>query len=99
MTVASSPDWFLEVVAELGSGGSIGIDLAALISVCNRYYAFDVVRVTVSTGSLEIFGQFLELFWQKASASAAVGFRNRAPSQHPGASPNDSLFMCRCMGH
>lgn len=54
------------IVAELGPGDSIGIGLAALISGCERYYAFDVVRFATTDRNLEIFDQIVELFRQRA---------------------------------
>lgn len=50
------------IVAELGPGDTIGIGLAALISGCERYYAFDVVRFATAERNLEIFDQLVDLF-------------------------------------
>lgn len=51
-----------EVVAELGPGDSLGIGLAALISGCKVYYAFDVVNYINSELNLRIFDEITALF-------------------------------------
>jgi len=56
-----------KTVAELGPGDSIGIGLAALISGCEKYYAFDVVEHAESERNLSIFDELVGLY------------RNRAP--------------------
>jgi hypothetical protein len=51
-----------KIVAELGPGDSIGIGLAALISGCDRYFAFDVVEHANIERNLSVFDQLVTLF-------------------------------------
>ena len=51
-----------KVVAELGPGDSLGIGLAALISGCNKYFAFDVVEYSITEKNLQIFDELVSLF-------------------------------------
>jgi hypothetical protein len=55
-----------KVVAELGPGDSIGIGLAALISGCEQYFAFDVVEHANIKRNLAIFEDRVTLFQNKA---------------------------------
>ncbi len=54
-----------KTVAELGPGDSIGIGLAALISGCEKYFAFDVVEYNDVQRSLDIFDELVTLFKNK----------------------------------
>lgn len=54
-----------KTVAELGPGDSLGIGLAALISGCERYYAFDVVAYADPERNLQIFDELVTLFKNK----------------------------------
>lgn len=54
-----------KIIAELGPGDSIGIGLAALISGCDRYYAFDVVEDANIERNLSIFNELVTLFRNK----------------------------------
>ena len=56
-----------KMVAELGPGDSLGIGLAALISGCDRYFAFDVVEYANAKRNLEIFDTLLKLFKDRAA--------------------------------
>ncbi len=55
-----------KVVAELGPGSSIGIGLAALLSGCDHYNAFDVVAYASTERNVKIFKELAELFRQRA---------------------------------
>ena len=56
-----------KVVAELGPGSSLGIGLAALISGCDKYFAFDVVEHANTKSNLEIFEELISLFKHKSN--------------------------------
>lgn len=51
-----------KTVAELGPGDSLGIGLAALISGCEKYFAFDVVAHANSARNLSVFLELVDLF-------------------------------------
>ncbi len=51
-----------KVVAELGPGDSLGIGLAALLTGCETYFAFDIVPYANSARNLEIFDRLVGLF-------------------------------------
>jgi len=51
-----------KTVAEIGPGDSIGIGLAALISGCDEYFAFDVVKHADIGRNLAIFEELVTLF-------------------------------------
>jgi SAM-dependent methyltransferase len=51
-----------KIVAELGPGDSLGIGLAALISGCDKYYAFDIINHTNDKANITIFDELVELF-------------------------------------
>lgn len=67
------------VVAELGPGDSLGIGLAALLSVADKYYAFDIVEHASNEKNVEIFDELLELFQQRADIPGEDEF----PRVHP----------------
>lgn len=56
-----------KVVAELGPGNSLGIGLAALISGCDKYFAFDVVKFADTENNLKIFDELVTLFRNRAA--------------------------------
>ncbi len=58
---------FPKIVAELGPGDSLGIGLAALLSGCNKIYAFDVVKYWNNKRNIKIFDELVELFKQRAA--------------------------------
>ena len=58
---ASHPD----VVAELGPGDSIGVGLAAILSGCKSYLAFDRVPFAEVDRNLKVFEELVELFQQR----------------------------------
>ena len=51
-----------KIVAELGPGDSLGIGLAALISGCDKCFAFDVVEHANTERNLVIFDELITLF-------------------------------------
>jgi SAM-dependent methyltransferase len=51
-----------KTVAELGPGDSLGIGLAALLSGCEKYFAFDRVEYANIGRNLEVFDELLALF-------------------------------------
>lgn len=50
------------VVAELGPGDSLGVGLAALISVASQYFALDVKAHASDHRNLEVFDELANLF-------------------------------------
>lgn len=54
------------IVAEFGPGDSIGVGLAALLSGSRSYLAFDIVPFTAIKKNLEVFGELVQLFRQRA---------------------------------
>lgn len=65
MAAQSGLDTNPRIVAELGPGDSLGVGLAALISGCDRYFAFDVVGYADIQKNLSIFDELLSLFLQR----------------------------------
>lgn len=68
-----------KTVAELGPGDSLGIGLAALISGCNKYFAFDVVEYANVERNLEIFDTLLTLFKNRAAIPGDDEFPKTKP--------------------
>jgi len=58
-------DPYPKVVAELGPGDSLGVGLAALISGCDKYFAFDVVEYASAERNIKIFDELVKLFKNK----------------------------------
>ena len=56
-----------KIVAELGPGDSLGIGIAALISGCDKYFAFDVVEHANTERNLKIFDELVTLFRNRAA--------------------------------
>lgn len=54
-----------KVVAELGSGDSIGAGLAALLSGSVEYYAFDVVKFADLKRNIVVFDELVDLFQRR----------------------------------
>jgi predicted SAM-dependent methyltransferase len=57
---------FPHVVAELGPGDSLGMSLSALISGCEKCFAFDIVEHTNIEKNLEVFDELVQLFRSRA---------------------------------
>jgi hypothetical protein len=55
-----------KAVAELGPGDSLGIGLAALVSGCDRYFAFDIVEYADLERNARILDEIVELFRSRA---------------------------------
>lgn len=51
-----------KVVAELGPGDSLGIGLSALLSGCEKCFAFDIIEHTNIEKNLEVFDELVQLF-------------------------------------
>ena len=71
---------FPRVVAELGPGDSLGIGLAALISGCEKYYAFDVVDYAKTERNLDVFDSLVEYFENRAAIPAGDEFPKVRPA-------------------
>lgn len=54
-------------MAELGPGDSLGVGLAALISGCEKYFAFDIVEYANIERNLEIFDELVTLFKSRSN--------------------------------
>ena len=67
------------VIAELGPGDSLGIGLAALISGCNRYFAFDVVDYSDSKINVDVFDELVTLFRERTPIPDDREFPNLKP--------------------
>jgi Methyltransferase domain len=68
-----------KIVAELGPGDSLGIGLAALISGCDQYFAFDVVEYANITKNAQIFDELVKLFQERAPIPGEAEFPNVKP--------------------
>lgn len=68
-----------KVVAELGPGDSLGIGLAALVSGCEKYYAFDVVEHATLEKNIIIFHEIVALFRGKTPIPDAKEFPELKP--------------------
>lgn len=62
MTKENGLNPYPRIVAELGPGDSLGIGLCALLSGCQKYYAFDVVEHASIEGNLAIVDELVFLF-------------------------------------
>lgn len=69
----------LRVVAELGPGDSLGIGLAALLSGCEQYYAFDVREFAHNERNEQVFDTLCQLFAQRS----AIPDSNEYPEARP----------------
>jgi len=56
-----------KIIAELGPGDSLGMGLCALLSGAEMYFAFDVVKYANPEKNLEIFGELVDLFRERAA--------------------------------
>lgn len=63
-----------KIIAELGPGDSLGIGMAALISGCDKYFAFDVVEYASVNTNLKIFDELVDLFKNKTPIPDEVEF-------------------------
>jgi hypothetical protein len=54
-----------KTIAELGPGDSIGIGIAALLSGCDHYNAFDVIEYSSRDTNLQILNDLIDLFLKR----------------------------------
>ena len=85
--LASPPD----VVAELGLGDSLGTGIAALISGCGEYRAFDAVRYASPEVNLQVFDELVPLFQQQADIPDETEFPKTGPRLESYAFPAEIL--------
>ncbi len=79
------------VVAELGPGASLGIGLAALISGCEKYFAFDMVKHANTERNIKVFEELIELFKNKTPIPDENEFPRLKPRLESYAFP-ESIF-------
>jgi len=80
-----------KIIAELGPGDSLGTGLAALISGCDRYFAFDVVEHANAERNLIIFDELVMLFKNKTSIPGEDEFPTLKPYLEEYNFPNEIL--------
>lgn len=80
-----------EVVAELGPGDSLGIGVAALLSGCERYFAFDLVEFANQKRNLQVFSELIRLFQERAPIPDEAEFPKVKPVLSSYAFPSDIL--------
>lgn len=80
MAEQSGLDPYPKVVAEIGPGDSPGIGYAALISGCEKYYAFDVVEHANRERNLQIFDELVSLFRNRTDIPGEDAFPKIKPS-------------------
>jgi hypothetical protein len=68
-----------KTVAELGPGDSLGIGLAALITGCETYYAFDVVEYAAPDRNLLVFDELVRLFRSRTPVPGEDEFTSVKP--------------------
>lgn len=78
-----------KIVAELGPGDSIGTGLAALISGCDHYYAFDVVEYANTERNITIFDELVHLFKNKSPIPGDEEFPKVKPKLDDYSFPSD----------
>ena len=69
----------IDVVAELGPGGALGIGLAALLSGANGYYALDIVEHGNTRRNLEILDDLVALLTARADIPGERAFPGLRP--------------------
>lgn len=79
------------VVAELGPGDSLGIGIAAMISGCEKYFAFDIVEHANPKRNLKIFDELITLFRSRAHIPGEDEFPNLKPCLEDYRFPSDIL--------
>lgn len=79
------------IVAELGPGDSLGTGLAALISGCDRYYAFDVVEHANTKDNLRVFDELVRLFRDRVDIPGEEEFPKVKPYLSKYEFPSDIL--------
>jgi SAM-dependent methyltransferase len=71
-----------DIVAELGPGDSIGTGLAAILSGCKVYLAFDIVPFTALAKNLRMFEELVELFRNRTPIPDDAEFPDLYPRLH-----------------
>ena len=84
-------------VAELGPGDSLGIGIAALLSGCEKYIAFDIIERVNPGLNLLILEELLALFKNKAPIPCDDEFPNLKPNLDTYAFPADILNDSRLL--
>ena len=84
-----------KIVAELGPGDSLGIGLAALISGCDKYFAFDVVEHANTERNVKIFDELVTLFRNRAAIPGDDEFPKVKPYLDKYDFPGDILDVDR----
>lgn len=79
------------VVAELGPGDSIGIGIAALLSGCNHYNAFDIVEYSSQENNVKIFDLLTDMFRERENIPDDSEFPKMKPRLKSYAFPKDIL--------
>lgn len=79
------------VVAELGPGDSLGLGVAALLSGCERYLAFDILEYASAERNLRIFDELVALFRSRTPIPDAAEFPNVKPHLDSYAFPHGIL--------
>jgi hypothetical protein len=84
-------DPYPKIIAELGPGNSLGVGLAALISGCEQYFAFDVVEYANPERNLKIFDELIMLFKNKTPIPGVDEFPKVKPYLDKYDFPSDIL--------
>ncbi len=83
------------VVAELGPGDSLGTGIAALVSGCSAYHAFDAVRHASTEGNLRVFDELVSLFQEQEDIPDENEFPDIGPRLESYAFPVEVLTRSR----
>ena len=83
------------IVAEIGPGDSLGMGVAALMSGCEAYRAFDVVRSSNAFENVRIFDELAELFQMQANIPDDIEFPNVSPRLSSYIFPSEILPKAR----
>jgi hypothetical protein len=84
-----------KTVAELGPGDSLGVGLAALISGCDKYFAFDVVEYASAQRNAAIFDELVTLFKNRTPIPGEDEFPDLKPCLEEYDYPADILDETR----
>jgi len=84
-----------KIVAELGPGDSLGVGLAALISGCDKYFAFDVVEHANVETNAKIFDELVTLFKNRTPIPGDEEFPSVRPCLEEYEFPADILDETR----
>jgi hypothetical protein len=84
-----------KIIAELGPGDSLGVGLAALISGCDKYFAFDVVEHLKTEKNIQIFDELVSLFRNRVAIPGDNEFPRLKPYLEEYSFPGDILDESR----